>query len=154
VSDKKGVFMQKLKLLIVVTVLMLLSACSFFGEVNNSLEYVNTATTHIETLNVFADEAPTLIQEAINNPSVRQELETKLLTLKQDIEEFINLSDIPTLAESVHQEFVNKNKALLSEINKLLQDGQLALDQLENSQLVATINDVTSLLNRIEELGL
>ncbi|MBT2707563.1 hypothetical protein J7I91_06510 [Pseudomonas sp. ISL-84] len=132
---------------------MLLSGCSFLGEVNDSIDYVNQATEHINTLNNFAEEAPQLIKEAASDPALKQELEDRLFTLKQDVEEFIALKDIPTLAEDIHQELVNQNEALLAEINKVLDHGNMALDQLENSQLFSTINEVTSLLNRIEALG-
>ncbi|WP_214987838.1 DUF6376 family protein [Bacillus sp. ISL-47] len=120
---------------------------------NDSIDYVNQATEHINTLNNFAEEAPQLIKEAASDPALKQELEDRLFTLKQDVEEFIALKDIPTLAEDIHQELVNQNEALLAEINKVLDHGNMALDQLENSQLFSTINEVTSLLNRIEALG-
>jgi hypothetical protein len=35
----------------------------------------------------------------------------------------------------------------------VLQNGHLALDKLENSQIFNTVNEVTNLLNRIENLG-
>jgi len=138
--------------LLVVTMLMLLSGCSFLGEVNDSIDYVNEATTHINTLNAFAEEAPQLAQEAITDPEVRQDLETQLVSLKQDIEEFISLNEIPSIAEDIHQELVAKNEILLTEINKVLENGQLAVDKLENSEIFTTVNEVTSLMNQIENL--
>ncbi|MFE8699190.1 DUF6376 family protein [Cytobacillus sp. FJAT-54145] len=133
---------------------VLLSACSFIGEVNNSLDYVTTATEHIENLNAFAEEAPQLISDAATNQEVRAELETELIRLKADVEEFIQLSDIPTVVEDVHQDFVAKNELLLAEIDKVLENGHVALDKLENSQLFNTLTEVTNLINRIESLGL
>lgn len=133
---------------------MLLSACSFIGEVNNSLDYVTTATDHIEKLNTFAEEAPQLISDAATNQEVRAELEAELIRLKADVEEFIQLSDIPTVVEDVHQDFVAKNELLLAEIDKVLENGHVALDKLENSQLFNTLTEVTNLINRIESLGL
>lgn len=131
---------------------MMLSACSFLEEVNTSLDYANTATEHINNLTAFAEEAPQLVENALNNPEILQELETKVLTLKQDIEEFIALQDIPTIAEEIHQELVIQNEQLLQEIQKVLENGHLALDKLKSSQLFTTINEVTNLLNRIENL--
>ncbi|MDZ5472914.1 DUF6376 family protein [Bacillus sp. 31A1R] len=145
--------MKKLRLMVLIMAATLLSACSFLDEVNNSLDYVNTATEHINKLNTFAEEAPQLVENALTNPEIAGQLETELLTLKKDIEEFIALNDIPTLAKDIHQELVDKNELLLGEINKLLENGNLALDKIENSQLFSTINDVTSLINRIESLG-
>ncbi len=145
--------MKKYLLTGLIAITMLLSGCSFLGEVNNSVDYVNQATDHINTLNNFADEAPQMLKEAAADPALKQELEDRLITLKQDVEEFIALKDIPALAEDVHQELVNQNEALLAEINKVLESGNLALDKLENSELFITINEVTSLMNRIEALG-
>ncbi|URM31616.1 MULTISPECIES: DUF6376 family protein [Bacillaceae] len=145
--------MKKLILLGLLTVSMILSGCSVLGEVNNSIGYVNEATEHINTLSDFAEEAPQLIQEASADPALKQELEDRLMTLKQEVEEFIALQDIPTLAEDVHQELVTQNEAILAEINKVLEDGSLALDQLEKSELFTTIKEATSLINRIEALG-
>ncbi|WP_026583316.1 DUF6376 family protein [Bacillus sp. J33] len=145
--------MKKYLLTGLLAITMLLSGCSFLGEVNNSVDYVNQATEHINTLNDFADEAPQMLKEAAADPALKQELEDRLITLKQDVEEFIALKDVPALAEDVHQELVNQNEALLAEINNVLESGNLALDKLENSELFITINEVTSLMNRIEALG-
>lgn len=131
---------------------MFLSGCSLLTEVNDSIEYVNTATEHVAKLNTFADEAPQLVQAAVTDTEVKQELETKLITLKQDIEEFINTQNVPKVAEDIHQEFVAKNEVLLGEINQALENGNLALDKLESSELFTTINDVTNLLNRLENI--
>lgn len=131
---------------------MLLSGCSFFNEVNDTLDYVGVTTEHIERLNTFAEEAPQLVENALSNPELVTDLESQLSTLKTEIEEFIALSDIPTIAEDIHQELVSKNELLLEEINKVLENGHLALDKLENSQIFTTITDVTSLMNRIENL--
>ncbi|CAM3430483.1 DUF6376 family protein [Aeromicrobium ponti] len=145
--------MKKILLTGLLAISMLLSGCSFLGEVNNSIDYVNQATEHINTLNDFAEEAPQMLKEAAEDPALKQELEDRLVTLKQDVEEFIALKDIPTLAEDIHQELVSQNEALLAEINKVLENGNLVLDKLENSELFSTINEVTSLINRIEALG-
>jgi PBP1b-binding outer membrane lipoprotein LpoB len=145
--------MKKLLLTGLLAISMLLSGCSFLGEVNNSIDYVSQATEHINTLNNFAEEAPQMLKEAAADPALKQELEDRLITLKQGVEEFIALNDIPTIAEDIHQELVNQNEALLAEINKVLENGNLALDKLESSEVFTTINEVTSLINRIESLG-
>ncbi|SEN38591.1 hypothetical protein SAMN05192533_11278 [Mesobacillus persicus] len=144
--------MGKVKMVLIVVGLMFLSGCSLLTEVNDSIDYVNTATEHVAKLNTFADEAPQLVQAAVTDPEAKQELETKLITLKQDIEEFISTQNIPTVAEDIHQEFVAKNEVLLGEINQALDNGNLALDKLENMELFTTINEVTDLLNRLENI--
>jgi hypothetical protein len=150
---KGGRGMKKLHLLLIIAVSLILSACSFLGEVNESIDYINQATDHINKLNAFAEEAPQLIESAANDLERQKELETKLVTLKQDIENFIKIKDVPSIAKDIHQELIVKNELLLAEINEVLQNGHLALDKLENSQIFNTVNEVTNLLNRIENLG-
>lgn len=144
--------MKKLKMLVLFVLTITLSACSFLDEVNNSINYVNKATEHINNLSTFAEAAPQLMEDALANPEVIKELESQLITLKTEIEDFIALGNIPTVAESIHQELVAKNEVLLTEINKVMQNGNLLIEQLENSQIFTTINEVTNLLNQIENL--
>lgn len=144
--------MKKFSLVMMILASMMLSACSFLNEVSSSIDYVSVATEHIYQLNSFAEEAPQLIEDALNNPELVNELETKMSNLKTDIEEFIALTEIPAVAEEIHRELVAKNEVLLAEINQVLVNGHLALDQLESSQLFTTINEMTGLIQRIENL--
>ncbi|MEW9108711.1 DUF6376 family protein [Cytobacillus gottheilii] len=147
--------MKRLVQLLFISILAaVLSGCSFLGEVNNSLDYINEATAHIETLNSFAEEAPELLQEAVTDSAVQTELEEQLLHVKTEIEEFIQLTDIPSLAEELHADFVQKNEALLAEINTLLDNGNLVISNIENSELFTTIQEANELFTRIEDLGL
>jgi hypothetical protein len=145
--------MKKVMLLIFIISSMMLSACSILEGANQSLQYADQAKEHINKLADFAEQAPQMIQDAASNPEAKQNLENQLNTLRQDIEQF-NLTDAPALAKDLHQEIVDKNQLVLNEINNALASGNLALDKLQNSQIVATINDITSLINRIENLGL
>lgn len=146
--------MRKLTILLV-TVLMtlMLSACSIIEGANQSLQYVNQATVHINNLASFSEQAPQMIKDAATNPETKQKLENQLNALKKEIEQF-NLSNAPSIAKDIHQQIVEKNKILLQEINKVLANGHLALDKLENSPIISTINDITGFMNRIENLGL
>jgi ribosomal protein L4 len=69
------------------------------------------------------------------------------------IEEF-NVTDAPAIAKDLHQQLSDQNQVLLNEINKVLENGHLALDKLQNSDIVNTINNITGLMNRLETLGL
>ncbi|MNY43492.1 hypothetical protein D3C86_1784540 [compost metagenome] len=93
-----------------------------------------------------------MIKDAAQNPATKQELENRLNVLKTEIEQF-NLSSVPSIAKDIHQQLVEKNKILLEEINKVLVNGHLALDTLQNSQIFTTISDITGLINRIKNLG-
>jgi hypothetical protein len=131
---------------------MMLSACSLLEGANNSIDYVNQATQHINKLSNFAEQAPQMMKDAALNPETKQELENQLNGLKKEIEQF-NLKSVPSFAKDIHQQLVEKNEVLLKEINNVVENGHLALDKLQNSQILTTINDITGLINRITNLG-
>jgi hypothetical protein len=144
--------MKKLMLLIVVLSTLQLSACTLVEKVTSSVDYANQATEHINKLSTFAQQAPQMIKDAALNPETKQVLEDQLIGIKQDIEQF-NLKSVPTIAKDIHQQLVEKNKVLLDEINNVLVNGHLALDKLQNSQILTTISDITFFINRIQNLG-
>jgi hypothetical protein len=131
---------------------IVLSGCSLVGEVNQSLEYANEATAYLTELSQFAEEAPQLIQDAATDSQAREELENSLNTLKQDIEEFNN-TEAPAIAQDIHEQLVSKNEQLLAEIEKATENGELLIDQLENSTIFNTINEINELINQLEQLG-
>lgn len=131
---------------------MMLTGCSLLDEVNNSLDYVNDAKSYINSLTDFAEGTPQLIQDAAGDPEAMKELESQLNGLVEQVNEFNDI-DAPAIADSIHQEIITKNEVLLEEIDKAMENGELAIEKLENSQLMDTINEVTSLLDTIEKLG-
>ncbi|TCJ03406.1 DUF6376 family protein [Cytobacillus praedii] len=145
--------MKKLFLSLTVLVLFMLSGCSFLGEVNDSLEYANKATDHINTLKDFAETAPQMIQDAAANGESKEELENQIKTLIEKMEKF-NAIDPPAIAEDIHLQLVEKNMIIIEEMNQVMSDGEIILDQLESTEIFTTINEFTALLNQLNELGL
>ncbi|MED3550392.1 DUF6376 family protein [Cytobacillus praedii] len=145
--------MKKLFLSLTVFVSFMLSGCSFLGEVNDSLEYANKATDHINTLKDFADTAPQMIQEAAANGESKEELENQIKTLIEKMEKF-NAIDPPAIAEDIHRQFVEKNMIIIEEMNQVMSDGEIILEQMESTEIFTTINEFTTLLNQLNELGL
>jgi PBP1b-binding outer membrane lipoprotein LpoB len=144
--------MKKLLMIVAIISSVLLSGCSLLEEVNNSLEYANKATEHINTWQDFGQEAPQMIQEAATNPETKQELEAELNALLEEIDEF-NQTEPPAIAADLHQQIVEKNEALQEIINDAMVNGELALEELQNSELITTINEITKLMNLVEDLG-
>jgi len=142
------------KLFIIGTILgsLLLGGCNVLDEVNSSLNYANTATEHINTWKDFGQEAPQLIKDAATNSETKAELEKELNTLLDEINEFNN-TEVPAIAESVHQQIVEKNEALKEVIENAMVDGELVVDKLQNSELMKLVNEITSLMNVVENLG-
>ncbi|KAB8127936.1 hypothetical protein F9U64_16850 [Gracilibacillus oryzae] len=141
------------KLAIITVFVMFLTGCSLLEDVNNSLDYAEEATSYLTELSNFAEEGPQMIQDVINNNVNEQELEQQLQDIKTEIENF-NQVEVPALAEDIHNNLMAKNEELLNEINTLIENGNIAIEQLENSEIIRTMNEESELLNRIENLGL
>ena len=142
------------KLIIIGTICgsLFLAGCNVLEEVNSSLNYANTATEHINTWQDFGQEAPQLIKDAATNSETKAELEKELNTLLEEINKF-NSTEAPAIAESVHQQIVEKNEAIKEVIENAMVNGELAVEKLENSEMMKLINEVTSLMNVVENLG-
>ncbi|MRG86833.1 DUF6376 family protein [Salinibacillus xinjiangensis] len=132
---------------------ILLTGCSLFNEVNESLDYVNETKDYIQTLSDFGAEAPQLIEEANSNPEVEQELQQQLEGLQGEVDQFLQMEP-PAVAEDLHQQLVNHSENLETTINQVMENGNIAIEQLENSQLIRTINEINNLLNQLENLQL
>ncbi|MFC4559012.1 DUF6376 family protein [Virgibacillus kekensis] len=132
------------KILLMIVAIATLSGCSMLEEANDSLNYVNEATEYINELSTFAEEATSL------NAA---ELESRLVSLKSEIEEFMAL-EAPTVAEDLHAELENKSQVLLEEINTAMENGEIAVEQLEQSEIYQTINNITDLMKQVENLGI
>ncbi|WP_404451521.1 DUF6376 family protein [Virgibacillus necropolis] len=145
--------MKKRISITLITALLALSGCSLLDEANNSLNYVNESTEYINELTKFAEDTSSLVNEAANNSEAKAELESRLKSLQENIQEY-NGIEVPALAEDIHQELKAKNQQLEDAVNKALQNGEIAVDQLRQSELYQTINDITGLLDQIEQLGL
>lgn len=145
--------MKKFISMILVSTLLTISGCSFLEEANSSLNYVNESTEYINELSTFAEETSSLISDAANNSEVRAELESQLTNLKENIEAY-NEIEVPALAEELHQELTAKNQELEEAVNTVLQNGEVAIDQLQQSEIYQIINQITGLLEQIEQLGL
>lgn len=150
---RKGNIMKKLVSTLLVSALLTLSGCSFLEEANNSLNYVNESTEYINELSTFAEDTSSLVSEAANNSEAKAELESQLTSLKENIQEYNDI-EVPSLAEDIHQEIQAKNQQLEKAVNNVLQDGEIAIDQLQQSEIYQTISDITSLKDQLEQLGL
>ncbi|QDP39871.1 DUF6376 family protein [Radiobacillus deserti] len=130
-----------------------LSGCSLFGEVENTMNYAEEAQDHIHTLANFAEEAPTMLSSAMEDPQMKEKLLNKLETLEADIKSFQNI-EVPAVAESIHQQIEEKNSVLLEEIQTYTQQGELVIEDIQQSEMFTTIRDLQSLMTQIENLGL
>jgi ElaB/YqjD/DUF883 family membrane-anchored ribosome-binding protein len=136
--------MKKLVVIPILAVCIILSGCSFLEETNDSINYVSEATDYINDLSSFVEESTSLEGE---------ELANRVQTLQTTIEDFIRV-EAPGFAEDIHQELKNKSETLLTATNELLNNGEVAIEQLQDSHVYQTIENITGLMNQIENLGL
>ncbi|MFS0752148.1 DUF6376 family protein [Oceanobacillus sp. 1P07AA] len=141
---------------VMVLLIGLLGGCSILEGLNNSLNYANEATEYANEVNDFVAKAPSLAEQAITDEQSADELETELNNLKENINEFNNL-DVPEIGEGIHQQMVEVNNNALEGIDLYLSNlanGAL-LDPsiIENTEIFQTLEQVTELVNQIQELG-
>ncbi|WP_102027887.1 DUF6376 family protein [Salirhabdus sp. Marseille-P4669] len=138
---------MKRTLLLIISIL-LLSGCSMFNEVNESVNYVDEATQYIQTLSEFGKNVPTLIQE-----TNLEQVNTYIADVKSEITNFITI-DPPQIANDVHQQLVVYGEDILNTLNNAVENGEIVVDRIANSDLFQTIHNVSNLMNTIENLGL
>ena len=133
--------------------LVSLSGCSILDEVNSSLNYATESTDYINELQTFGEDASSLVQDAATNPEAKAELEQQITALETNVKEFNNI-EAPSIAADLHDSVVEKNDQLLDAINTAMENGELSLEKLQNTEIFTTINEMTELLNQIEQLEL
>jgi len=139
------------KLLSGVVLALVLTGCSL-GEVNDSIDYVNEAKNQITQLKEYAEDAPDRYKEASKDPEAKEKLANELKSLKDDINAFNNI-DAPSIAEDLHQNLVTKNEQIIAEVNDLFDNGELALDKVQDSKLIQTIRSTSEMINQLENLN-
>ncbi|MBD1379702.1 DUF6376 family protein [Metabacillus arenae] len=147
--------MKKLIMVFSIFSVFFLGGCSFLNEVNNSLDYATNATDYVNEVKQFSEEIPTLAEQAVTDSEARVTLEEELTQMKADIQEFNELEP-PGVAEDIHQSIVGHNETLEKGIDKYLthvENGEVDLKFLEESEIFATANEITELLDAINKLS-
>jgi PBP1b-binding outer membrane lipoprotein LpoB len=146
--------MKKTLMLFGLMGILFLSGCSLLGEVNDTVEYANTTTDYLNTTKTFANDVQQLANEAVTDEQARQDLENELITMKEEINQFNNI-EAPAIAEDVHNQIVSANTQLEEGIDLYLtniENGKFDLAFLENSGILTTVNEISSLMENIEKL--
>lgn len=146
---------MKLRLIVLVLFTGLLSGCSLFDSVNQSLNYVTEATTYVSDVSSFAEQLPTLAQDAITDPAALDQVTTSFEQMKETINQFSTL-DAPAFAQDVHDQLTQYNEALLTDVDAYLlqlKEKTIDLEAIQQSQIVQTMSDITELMNQIQQLG-
>ncbi|MFS0671791.1 DUF6376 family protein [Ornithinibacillus sp. 179-J 7C1 HS] len=138
---------KTISLLLFVTALFL-SGCGFLEETQTTINYATETTEYLNELSTIAED----VQTSINEGNV-DELETLLTDLEGKIEEFNSL-EVPVVAEGIHDDILANNEKLLDTIASIKANGEVAIDEIKNTEIIQTIESITNFMNKIEELGI
>ena len=131
---------------------MLLTGCSIVEETNDTLNYTTEATDYLNELSDFAEQTSGLVNGDSIDAATKEELESRLVSLEDSITKFNNI-EVPMIAEGIHQTITEKNQQLLDATSNVIQNGEVVVEQLQNSEIYQTIESITELKNQIEQLG-
>ncbi|MDR7078892.1 uncharacterized coiled-coil DUF342 family protein [Neobacillus niacini] len=137
------------------SMLLLLGGCSFLNDAQDTITYVNEATDYLSAATDFANDAPALAQQAIGDIQAAEDLQTMHQDMQQTVESFSDLQ-APDIAAELHQQIIEQNSAVITEIETYLnnfKDGLLDPAILENTELFQSVQDTTSIIDQIQQLG-
>ncbi|GGA85163.1 DUF6376 family protein [Ornithinibacillus halotolerans] len=140
--------MKKIISIFLLSTILFLSGCGFLEETQNTINYATEATEYLNELSTFAEE----IQSSFDGNVNEQELENMLTDIEGMAEQF-NTIEVPAIAESVHHNLVEKNEKLIQTIDHIQENGEVAIEEIKNTELFKTIDSITNLMNQIEQLG-
>ena len=146
--------MKKILMLIAFS-FMSLTGCGILEEANNSLTYVDEMTDYLNEADQFANDLPALIEKAATDSSNIPELKTRLLDMKDEINE-VNELNPPKLAEDIHQKVEGYNQQAMEGINRALAEinkGEIQLSELQNLEIVNTFEQLQDIKGNLENLG-
>ncbi|WP_342433076.1 DUF6376 family protein [Neobacillus sp. FSL H8-0543] len=147
--------MKKWLVIFSASVVLFLGGCSFLNDAKDTLTYVNDATDYLAVATDFANQAPALAQQAISDVQAAEDLESILQEMQQKLEGFNDLQ-APEVVADLHQQIVEKNNIIADGIETYLnniKDGLLDATILENTELFQSAQEITSIIDQIQQLG-
>ncbi|ULL16246.1 hypothetical protein DVH26_18410 [Paenibacillus sp. H1-7] len=145
---------MRVKLLLLLFAVSLLSGCSLLDKVDQSLNYVNEATQFINSGTRLAEQLPNLATQAITDPEARTAIKNEFMEMKARIEAF-NKLEPPAFAKSIHEQLLAYNETLTKQINTYLEQmnvGQIDWKSLTDSSLIQTLDQITQILDKLQNL--
>jgi hypothetical protein len=124
-------------------------------QVDQTLDYVNGATTYVTDAAAWAESIPVQAEQAMLVPEARDELILKLEQIMTEIQNFNNL-DAPAVAQQVHDQIVAYNANLQQEISVYVENlKQNVVDPLalQDTQIVELFQQIGQTVGSLQELG-
>jgi vacuolar-type H+-ATPase subunit I/STV1 len=137
-----------------VCLIFLLSGCSFFNLTYDTLDYARDASSYLDKVTQFAADTPSLVKRAVDNQQAADDLKRELQQMKQVITKFNEL-DAPETVKEFHQQLIEQNNRLVSQIDLYLaqlKNGLLDPSFLKNNQLLQPVQEITNIIQQIKKL--
>jgi len=147
--------MKKNVLVLAAVIAMFLSGCSLLNDAKDTLTYVNDAKNYLDKATAFANDAPSIAQQAVSDQQATAELKTMLQNMKKEIQAF-NKLQAPDIAADLHQQIVDQNTKLVAGIDlylKNMKNGLLDPSVLENTEIFQSVQEINGILDQIKQLG-
>ena len=147
--------MKKSWIAIFIAFSLFLGGCSLVEEASDTVNYVSEATNYMNEVNDFVNEVPPLANEAVTDPQVLTELETRLHDLKEEIQTF-NEVHSPEFAADLHQQILDYNEKAEQGIDVYLTNieaGNLDPALLENTEIFQSLEEISTIVDDIKQLG-
>lgn len=146
---------MKMKLVIILLAAAVLTGCSVFAQIDQSVNYTNEAATYVNQATEFVGKLPDMAQQAATDPEMKEKLVADLEAMKQRVVEFDAL-EAPAFASEVHAKLQEYNATFQQDIDQVLNgllDDIPAVQAVKDSQIVQTLTEITRLLEQINNLG-
>ncbi|MGQ8875356.1 DUF6376 family protein [Paenibacillus sp. TSA_86.1] len=139
---------------IIVSSMLLMSACSIVEQANQSLNYVSGATDYIEQVSSAGTELQQLASDAVNNPGVTGQIQEKIDLIQAEAAEFSQLS-APAIGENIHENLVSYNNQLTEVVNQFettIAEQGVTAENWEKTGIPELINNINSLKDPLSGL--
>lgn len=147
--------MRKKYFLFSFVILFVLSGCSLISDVTNTVDYIDEASEYINSMSTFANDAQNLLNQASQSPEGAKELLNRLIQLRQEMEEFNQLTP-PDSVRDIHQQVVDANNEMINAINayeKGVQNGTVNMASFtQNDELIQAIQNINNSLQQLQDL--
>jgi len=132
-----------------------ISACSVVEQANESLNYVSGATDYIEQVSSAGAELQQLASEAVNNPQITEQIQTKIDQIQAEASEFSQLT-APAIGESIHENLVSYNNQLTEVVDRFettIAEQGFTAENWEKTGIPELINNINNLKDPLSGLG-
>lgn len=147
--------MKRILIVLSASMLFFLGGCSFLSDAQDTISYINEATDYLTAATDFAADAPALAQQAVSDIQAAEDLQNMLQQMQDTAQAFSELQ-APDIAAELHQQIIEQNSVITAEIETYLnnfKDGLLDPAILENTELFQSVQDITSIIDQIQQLS-